>query len=232
MNTNPQYVKISIIAVAAISLGLLVFFLVSLIPQRVTIAYKHLDGAAVKIFKVDSAEELHDVTDDKTIGKEVNSSVTGDKDIFLQRGAYVISVSGNNIQKKQYPLEVTGTVRKEITINYSRKYLDSLVKEAEPIITTSLKKALPTLETSYFIRPGKLYQRGDWYTARLRYIGTDSSSRDTLRVVMKKNDTGAWELVTKTPEIIVTYPKYPSIPAEVVEDVNSDESLQITPSGE
>lgn len=232
MNENDKYIKLGLIIAVVVGIGALVLFLISLIPQRVTITYNTVKGATVKVFKVDSDEDLHDLTDEKTIGKEVNNGVTSGKDIFLQRGAYVVSVSGDKIQKKQYPLEVSGEVKKDITITYSRQYLDTLMKEVEPTIIASLKSVLPTLESSYTIRPGKLYQTGDWYGARLRYIGTDQFNRDTLRVVMKKTDKGTWELVTKTPEIIVTHPKYPSIPDELIEDINSDEDIKIIPVDE
>lgn len=232
MNNNDKYIKLGLIIAVVAGVGVLILFLISLIPQRVTVTYNTVEGATVKVYKADSAEDLHDLTDEKTIGKEVNSGVTSGKDIFLQRGAYVVSVGGDKIQKKQYGLEVSGEVKKDITITYSRQYLDTLVKEVEPTIIASLKRALPALESSYIIRPGKLYQTGDWYGARLRYVGSDQFSRDTLRVVMKKTDRGTWELITKTPEIIVTHPKYPSVPDELIEDVNADEEIKIIPVGE
>ncbi len=222
--------KLGLVALVLLVIGLGVMFLISLTPQRVTLNYNSLPGAVVKILKVDSAEDLHDLTDTSKTGKEIEKKVTSREAIFLQKGAYVIAVSGNNIEKRQYPLVVEKETKRDIDITYSRAHLDTLITAIEPEIVASLKRILPTLESSYQVRPGELYRSGDWYTARLRYIGQDKSNRDTLKVIMKKNDKNTWELVTKTPEIIVTYPKYPDVPRDIVEAINSDEVIKTTPT--
>ena len=56
----------------------------------------------------------------------------------------------------------------------------------QPAIDTALVAALPQVSTLYTVERGKLYVRGEWYGAILQYKGTDTSNRDTLRIVMQK----------------------------------------------
>jgi len=228
--TRQKWIALTVTALILLGAIAAVFFLLSLTPKKVTLTYNSVPGANVALYKVDEDVDLHDLTDEKTIGKEANGNVKSGEELSLQRGTYVISVSGTSVEKKQYPLIVTDDTQKTISITYSRAYLDTLLKTVEPSVLAALKRALPTLDSIYSVRSGKLYQNGDWYAARLRYIGPDKVNRDALKVILKKAGN-EWELVTRIPEIIVTYPKYPNVPRDVIADINSDEPVKIVPVG-
>lgn len=231
MNAKRLWISVALLLTGLLAVGA-AYLLIQLTPKKVTITYNSLPGAQVKLYKLDSAEELSSVGADKVTGREIEGTIESGKEVVVERGVYAISVSGNNIESKQYPLEVNSDTRKDITINYSQEYLTDLLKETEPTILSVLKSELPTLPSLYSVRSSKLYLNGDWYGAQLRYIGTDQYDRDSLRVVLKKNNDGKWELVTKVPEIIVTRPKYPTIPDSVIAGVNSEEPVKIVPVGE
>lgn len=231
MNTRRLWISITLLLIGLFAVGA-AYLLIQLAPKKVVITYNSLPGAQVKLYKLESAEDLASVGAEKVTGREMDAVIESGKEVIVERGVYAISVSGKNIENRQYPLEVNNDTQKDITINYSQEYLTNLLKESEPTILATLNSELPTLQSIYSVRSSKLYLNGEWYGAQLRYIGTDQYDRDSLRVVLKKNSDGKWELVTKVPEIIVTRPKYPMIPDSVVTGVNSEEPVKIVPVGE
>ena len=231
MNVKRLWLNITLLLIGIIAIGA-VYLFIQLTPKKVVVTYNNLPGAEVRLYKLDNAEDLARVGAEKVTGREIDGAIESGRPVTVERGFYALSVSGNDVESAQYPLEVTSDTQKDITINYSQTYLSTRLKEIEPTILASLKSELPTLSSLYSVRSSKLYLNGEWYSAQLRYIGSDQYDRDSLRVVLKKNTDGKWELVTKTPEIIVTRPKYPTIPDVVVTGVNSEEPVKIVPVGE
>lgn len=225
-----RYQKIGLLVALLLVIGIIVFIVISLLPQKVVVRFNTETGAIATLYKAASSEDLHDLEDDQIKGVKVQE-ITSAKEMSLVRGSYIISITGENVEKKRYALTVDGPVSQQIAVDYSEAYLTAQLKKIEPLIHADLKKQLPSIQGVYDIRTGKLHELANWYTTRLRYIGPDKYHRDTLLVIMKK-ENNTWKLVTKTPEIIVSYPKYPSVPREIIKSINADEPVNIIPVSE
>jgi hypothetical protein len=109
-----------------------------------------------------------------------------------------------------------------LDVSYTAEYLAKLLVNEQSAITDAVNKQVPKLAQLYTVRPGKLYLDGSWYATRLRYVGPETTSRDTLRIIAQKTSTG-WHVVTTPPQILVPYTGYESVPKSVIDDVNKDD---------
>lgn len=94
----------------------------------------------------------------------------------------------------------------------------------EPEIIKTLTTAYPQIATEYSINKGKLYGDGTWYGTTLTYTGSDTMNRDTLRVLMQKQNDD-WKLLTTPPQILLSTVEFPDTPKEVLRDINKSISL-------
>lgn len=149
----------------------------------------------------------------------------------VKKGVYSLSITGENIKKKTLRIDTADQQKTEVTldISYTDKYLDTLLTQAKPSIDQALKASYPSIETTFSIRSEKLYGDGSWYGARLRYKGSDDSSRDTLRLIAKRGSDNTWRLISKPPQIILSYKDHPEVPKNIIDDINSDNDIKIQP---
>lgn len=94
----------------------------------------------------------------------------------------------------------------------------------EPEILKVINTNYPQIATSYVINKGKLYGDGSWYGTTLTYTGTDTMSRDTLRILMQKQGDD-WKLLTTPPQILLSTVEFPDVPKEILKDINQPISL-------
>lgn len=93
-----------------------------------------------------------------------------------------------------------------------------------PTITNVMTTAYPKIATDYVIENAQLYEEGKWFGALLRYKGTDTNNRDTLRVLLQKKD-GLWVMRTTPPAPLLSAKKYPYVPRSVLKALNKPVSL-------
>lgn len=91
-------------------------------------------------------------------------------------------------------------------------------------IHVALTTAFPTLMTLYVFEREALFEQGQWYGAVLTYTGPDADNRDSLRVVLRKQDD-TWSVVTTPPRIIVSHVEFPDIPQSVLKSINQPAPL-------
>ncbi len=148
--------------------------------------------------------------------------VTSESDKFrVKKGVYTYAVSGNsdyqevsqqiNIDKKPVHLAMP-------QLDYTQAKLASLLSEQKAEIESVITDAYPSQMQLFSIQGGKLYGQGEWYGAKL--VPNDPRAYDTLRIVLKK-ENGRWSIVTQPPEIILSRPIYPQIPASILSDLDN-----------
>lgn len=97
--------------------------------------------------------------------------------------------------------------------------LEDQLKNELPIVTQILVSSYPKISTDYDIADTKLYDNGTWFGATLRYKGSDTANRDTLRVLVQKKDN-VWIIRTKPPTPLLSAKNYPDVPKSILQDIN------------
>lgn len=210
---NKKKIILVTLAVLAVVSGLVLYNLYINSRQTVTLNY---DRELFTLSLYDSDEVDHVITKK---GSSIKMVAPGE--VFtLSKGTYVIEPSGENIKADPIILPVGDTpVNQTIEIPYSDTLLKSSLATERDQIMATLTRTLPANLSLYIIEPGKLYKRGEWYATTLTYKNKVSESRDTLRLVMKK-EADRWSLATKPPQISLSSVIYKDIPKDILSDIN------------
>lgn len=143
--------------------------------------------------------------------------------VQLPKGSYV-ALSRETTDYADFSVQFL-VDNKPVTIDinppYSTKKLASLTIAAKAEITPILTSAFPKINVLYSIEDGWLYNQGEWYATKLDYKGPAGQyPNDSLRVIMHK-ENGGWKIATNLPDIIISSPRYPNIPRDVVGSINA-----------
>ena len=135
----------------------------------------------------------------------------------VKRGEYVYVVTGRNgdYQTLAQGITIGGQpISMPIpSLNFTSGKLTALLSAENSDIKAAIQAKYPSQMGLYSIQEGKLYENGDWYGAKL--VPNDPGTYDTLRIVLRK-ETGTWRVVTDPPEITISQPVYPNIPANIL----------------
>jgi hypothetical protein len=184
--------------------------------QYVTIAYsKPEKNVVIELYttKTDPAEEHGIIASDKV------QTVNNNERLRLKKGSYMLKTVGDSYNENQIFFRVGDT---EETVGYSLIFSgkvleDELAAEREKarnVITTEY----PTSSELYTFKNEKIMLQGQWYVAYLFYKGKNDGIRDTLRIVLHK-ENGNWKTATK-PQLSLSNAEYPTIPKEVLDYAN------------
>lgn len=106
----------------------------------------------------------------------------------------------------------------EINPDYSTSYLSSLLKNNQQSILSVISAKYPNINTNYVIADEQIYNRGDWYSARIMERIGGGNMPDVYRVVMQyKNNI--WNIAI-SPRLIINRKDFPSVPINVINSVN------------
>jgi hypothetical protein len=148
--------------------------------------------------------------------------VATDTETFrVKKGVYVYAVSGGSDYQEFSEQISVGAKPVNLSmpqLNYTPAKLASMLAKERPAIESVINNAYPSQMKIYSIQGGKLYGNGQWYGARL--VPNDPRTYDTLRIILKKEGP-TWQIVTKPPEIVISQPVYPQIPAYILSDLNN-----------
>lgn len=185
--------------------------------QYLTVNYKHLDS--IKLYNNQNLDHITFVQDITKTGQTLK----------LKKSNYLIKYTGSTGYKSLYQSFALTDSKKTITIKpeYTDKKLDMLLDSELNTIKASLISKYPK-SNHYKIERGQLYQKGDWYSTVLDYIGDDSFNSDNLRVVLHKNND-TWSVVTDPPSITLSEIAYPSIPKNILDDINTLKNKPASP---
>lgn len=147
------------------------------------------------------------------------------EEVTLKKGEYVLITSGNEDYIKRVINFTLDDKPETITINpeYSETKLSALLKTDKDVLKKLISTSYPRIINSYDVSDGKLYQNGDWYTTILYPKQTEEQKRlgyvDVYRLVAHKK-SGVWKIITDPPELIVNIHNYPTIPRDILVDLN------------
>ena len=142
------------------------------------------------------------------------SSTTQQK-IRLKPDSYIVKYSGSVDSRDEYTTIKVDKAMKITTpkLSYTQTKLDQLLPTEKPAIQNAISSSYKV--PGYTINDYKIYQQGDWSSARLIY---KDASRDNLRVILNKVN-GKWQILAG-PMFIVSILDNPSIPQEVIRTAN------------
>lgn len=210
--SKTKIIILTISAFVAILLGVLVFHLVSF--RTVSIKTGQPDFTA-DIYKADDTDRER-----KLASSKENTPVQ------LQDGSYVAVASNDKFSKDPLAFTVTKDT-KEVTlhVSLSSATLSVMLSNESAILRKVLTDTYPQLSTGYKIGLGKLYRTGEWYATTLTVIPEDPrEDGDIYRVVMKK-ENNVWKPV-KTPALVLTTSEYPTVPLEILQEVNKLSTIE------
>jgi hypothetical protein len=182
--------------------------------RSIQITYKNV--SAVTVYDISGVGD--DGGDKKVVGKITESG----KKIRLKKGrsfsAAYTGIDGYDSSEIRFG---SSQVDKTIAIDpyYSDSSLNQLLEQQYPVLQSILRAKYPNISL-YTIQKGKLYHWGDWYGTTLTYVGSDYLNRDTLRVILKK-ENGQWVIKTDPPSIVFSKFNYPDIPVDILSAVNN-----------
>lgn len=207
MTKRNIFLVILLVLVLLIPYGIFSYFSST---QSVQIEYKNTSTVEIK--------QLQKTGEDKII-KDIKSS--GQSVRLKKNQDYFVSYKGSSgFADGKVEFKVTPDKTK-VSINpyYSESKLKDLLANEQSQIQQALKEKYPGTIGQYQIQAGKLYRWGEWYGTTLKYTGPDQLNADTLRVVLKK-ENNTWKIATDPPDITLSKNVYPSVPEDILRDIN------------
>ena len=208
--------KIIIGIICLVIFGIAWFFIADITSrQTVTITYNTKDIEGLELYNAKDIRNTVQPTGESLL------TIAPDKEFSLKKGLYALKPSGSKTKNDILSLTVGDSpVKKTIDLDYASNYLEKELQVEEAAITQAIYRSNSKIQDLYTINPGNLYHHGEWYGTTLSYKGTDSSSRDTLRLIARKTED-IWTIVTNPPAIILSTLQYPDIPRAILQAVNA-----------
>jgi len=144
----------------------------------------------------------------------------------VKKGLYIYVASGKDRDYAEISQQIRigdtpATI--PITLKYSSSKLSALLEIEYPKVLAALKEKYPSQMQLYNVEMAKLYENGEWCGIIL--TPKNNAAYDVLRAVLKKQNN-AWRVVTDPPEIILSKPVYPSIPTDLLSDIDNFSSTE------
>lgn len=152
-------------------------------------------------------------------GKKV-ATVKNGQELRLQEGKYYAMVTDKKYDTSHIAFDVKEDVEVAIEPGYSDQYLSDLLKKEFPSIHKAILTKYPLVATDFTLQEGKLYLDGTWYGTTMLKHNPDpgGESSDVYSAVLHKVN-GTWQFAA-TPQIALTKPSNPNIPARILDDLN------------
>jgi hypothetical protein len=216
--TVNRFIRIAGLAVLLLLINVLGINLYVNRARTVVIAGKHIAGAKLLIYK-----SLAGANDD-SLGELVPITISSDRQLVkLKPGSYVAIIKSSPIYSgftKSFLVEKKSAPQNlNLSVTYSRQKLDQLLPLESAALRSAILRHYPSLPNRYSIDGLRLYGLGEWASALLKPNHKVSSDQaDIYRVVLSR--TTSWIVVTSPPEIIISSKKYPTIPKDVLSNLN------------
>lgn len=180
--------------------------------RSMTINYKNI--SSVSVYGSGSLDSGNNPKPEKVI----TSSGTVLK---LPKGSYALYYKGQAGYESLYKYIYLYKNGQTFNLNpeYSQDQLDKIRNKELPSIFKTISDKYPNIGL-YSIKPGEIYNDGNWYGTTLVYKGNDSFNSDTLRIVLHK-EGGVWVIKTDPPDIVLSKLRYKEIPESILSKVNS-----------
>ena len=178
--------------------------------QILVINYAHV--ATISVVSSGSSEDPS--TKIATLAK---NPISG-QPLRLKKGSYTLVYTGAQGYANGSQSVTLGGKKQVVSISpvYSEDHLKALLDQSSAQIHQVIAANYPNINLYVFDREA-LIDRGEWYIAKLVYVGADYHNSDDLRlVVQEKSD----DWVATPPAIWLTTVEYPAVPAWVLAQAN------------
>ena len=150
------------------------------------------------------------------IAKTLLTSSSGLVSMRVKPGTYAAQFTAPDSQGQTTVYNVTkATTIKSPTLDFTTVKLQQLlatqVSAIQAVIANNPSSA------GYTVTDGQLYKQGDWYAAKL--VPSNQDTQDVLRIILNKQGN-TW-VVAAGFKLVFYVKAYPTIPADVIRDVNN-----------
>ena len=199
-----RIIIISLIAVGTATFAALAGWLYYLsLFQTVTFTFDEADGQA-QLINLETGE--HDITPGEPMK--------------VKKGEYTLTQFGENIQSESRVVEIDAdTDEIAVSFRYTSDFLTKTFARERSAIRAALQKEYPQLKTLYTISHEAVYEKGQFYGATLTFKDRKSEQRDTLRVLMQKQDD-EWQVRSTPPQPVLSAPTFTDVHPATLEAIN------------
>lgn len=180
------------------------------------LAYTYVTSLKNVVFTFDTTKGSITLTDS---AKKVYTPVAN-KEIRLKKGEYTLSKSGENVAKSSSTLTInddSGNIA--VDFSYTDQYLETLYDAQQIDIYAAILQKYPAVKSDYTITGGRLYNQGEWFGAALTNNDRQSANRDTLRILLYKQDD-EWNVISQPPMPVLSKADYPDAPYDTLRAIN------------
>lgn len=114
------------------------------------------------------------------------------------------------------------TDKVEINPSYSNDRLKQIYDKEKQDIWKVIDSKYPDHKELYKPRNDRLYVFGQWFGVILDYKGKSYFNRDSVALVLHKNDDDKWQIITDPPLPSINIHVNPTLPKEVADDMNKN----------
>ena len=164
--------------------------------------------------------------DDENGRANIASTETGEitiahnQTIRLKKGEYTLNQFGEHIHTDSRAIMIEDSAQTiAVSFHYTPEYLEKQYEKEAAAIRSALLQEYPRLSQLYRISGSALYEKGQYYGAKLTYRDTKAANRDSLRVLMKKEDD-TWRVMSRPPTPVLSAPDFPEVASATLETNN------------
>lgn len=198
-------------------IGVLIFGVINYIGSFKNIKITVKDSPSnikINIFEAGSSNKL------------IKENVAIDTDIRLKKNIYRINFVGEGFKDQNIEVELFETNKViDITPSFTDDKLSEILNAERNNIISEINQKVPLTQSNFIVTDLKLYYLGEWASAKIHIPQTPEEERenyiDVYRAVLKK-DKDTWKLLTDPPELIISIIKYPSIPRDLLIELNKN----------
>lgn len=210
--------KAALIAIITLGICLVAGLLYMRQPflHTLTVQYSASPGqnVEVELYSTEPTEQ-----DESRTLKDKVRTISDNETALLLKGVYALRTVGENYQENiQYINLEDSSQEFKYILQYTPEELSRLQAQEEDSVYAAITKEYPDASALYDNPKDEMLGQGEWYIALLHYKGDSGTMRDTLRIVLHK-DNDEWQLKTK-PRIVLSAADYPDIPPEVLTQAN------------
>lgn len=138
----------------------------------------------------------------------------------LKPGVYYYQCSGENIATGLNQLTIPeDDTTIQVAESYTDEHLSKLLETDYPKIYEAILDKYPEINSSYDIKSGRLFNKGEWFGAVVKQKTDARDITDLYRIVVYR-EKGEWRVVNR-PEIILTTKEFPKVPKNILSSINS-----------
>ena len=212
---SPRKMLVTILGIFGLFIILLVIgsSLWSKYISKVSVTLKPSDGTTIAIGTAKDTEE------NPAIEKQI-AKTSSELKVRIKPGDYLVVYTAPDKATQYKPITITKN--ETITspkLEYTMGKLSSRLSTEKDNIHSALTTQLTTIQLSrYTYNYEALYHDGTWYAASL--MPTDRLATTDPQMVVMQKQGAQWKLVAG-PKIILHIGDYPSVPSDVIRDVDN-----------